>query len=185
MRQGVVGACVTAQRSAGGPSAEQGSEGTAPRRRADTSAAAVHRESLPSVPLKAPPRPPTWRQLRRRVCRLHGGGHKGDPLVLGRHVVRVGAAKHVDVCTAQHNVAEEAESGRRRRGHSHPSQPSRAAERNPKIPSSLSTAACRRWRAAASPHPATAGASPAPDSPNHDPRPPHQRPLAHTHRGGG
>ena len=100
MRQGVVGACVTAQRSAGGPSAEQGSEGTAPRRRADTSAAAVHRESLPSVPLKAPPRPPTWRQLRRRVCRLHGGGHKGDPLVLGRHVVRVGAAKHVDVCSA-------------------------------------------------------------------------------------
>lgn len=42
--------------------------------------------------------PPTWRQLSLRVRSLHSGGHKGDPFVLGRHVVGVGAAEDVDVC---------------------------------------------------------------------------------------
>ena len=41
---------------------------------------------------------PTWRQLSLRVCGLHSGGHKGDPLVLGGHIVGVGTAEHVDVC---------------------------------------------------------------------------------------
>ena len=64
--------------------------------------AANYSPACPAPPRPAPAPTPTRRQLRLRVGGLHGGGDKGDPLVLGRHVVGVGAAEDVDVGAAAH-----------------------------------------------------------------------------------
>lgn len=44
----------------------------------------------------------TWQELILRLAGLHSGAHKGDPHVLGRHIVLVGAAEDINVRAPVH-----------------------------------------------------------------------------------
>ena len=44
----------------------------------------------------------TWQKLILWLACLHGGAHKGNPHVLGSHIVLVGAAEDIDVRAAVH-----------------------------------------------------------------------------------